>query len=494
MINNFLFYLIEATVCFAIFGLAYRVLFCQLTHFQWNRWYLLGSLALSILVPLLSDWSPFLLLTSPAGKSSNLSLALLTSPWWLSNQATFPHEPTNANLYPPVGLLVLSVYSIGVLYKSWYLLKSLRLIFKLIKQNQIVEKGPYYVVYRQEEIPTFSFLRYIFLQKSQASLTAEELQQVLQHEKVHVRQKHTLDLLFFELATIVFWFNPVLYYYRKSIRLVHEFIADSAITRPTGNSRNYGQLLLKLTSNKVASPLTHSFSDKQIYQRILMLTKTPSSPMHKFKFLFALPVFITSLALCSFLGSDSSSAFATPKQFTESQSNVPTSAPVPIRKITWKGNALYTAAELNKALGLSAGDNYTKEDLNKRLYYNPAGTDVAGLYMDKGYGFFIMEIKETPVNQSVDLEITITEGPKVAIGRIIIKGNKTVASEKVLQQIAIQPGELFNRSKIIKSQQAIAQMGLFNPEKISITPIPDQKASSGQKGGTVNLEYVLEEK
>ncbi|MCX6215807.1 M56 family metallopeptidase [Spirosoma sp.] len=112
------------------------------------------------------------------------------------------------------------------------------------------------------------------------------------HEDVHIRQWHSLDILFFELVTIIAWFNPVVYLYQVSIKRVHEFLADRATARYIGDYHRYAQLLLKRAMS--GSPhLTSSFTDKHLLkQRIFMLSKNSSPRISLLKYSLLIPVLL----------------------------------------------------------------------------------------------------------------------------------------------------------------------------------------------------------
>ena len=479
MLTDFFLYLAQSTITVSIFALVYRLFLCRLTHFQWNRVYLLGSLVLSLVIPMLSLPSVFVFgsdTVSEAAPRLNLVLSRFSTSTFL------PGEQTNQTAFPTqfLGYILLIVYLAGCLHKTGMFYQNLKVIFKLIRTSQKVESGTYYSVYVQSDLPTFSFLNYLLLNSANKSLAEEEKDLIVEHELVHVRQRHTIDLLFFEIMGIVFWFNPLMTYLKFSIRQVHEYIVDQTITRNRSTVKTYGYLLLKLATQHTVVPMLNTFSNKQVLQRIQMLTQTPSSPMKKLFFLIILPFLSLTLVLCSFLQPDKSRLRP---HFEPGKSVMGT----PIGRITWKGNTVHSADELNNVLGVRKGDLYNKEEFEKRLF-KLAGTDVTSLYMDQGYLFFNIDVKENRVGQVVNLELTVFEGTQSTIGKIVIKGTKSVTDDKILALIGIQSGELFNRSKLIKSQQKLAESGYFNPKEIGINPIPNHQKK------TVDLEYLLTEK
>lgn len=159
------------------------------------------------------------------------------------------------------------------------------------------------------------------------------------------------------------------------------------------------------------------------------------------------------------------------------------------RNITFVGNNKYDAATLGRVLKIKGGDLYDRELLEKRLSQDPSGVDLSSLYLDDGYLFFRAEpVEVAVVNDSIDLEVRMTEGPQATINRILIEGNESTSDHVVLREIRTLPGEKFSRSEIIRSQREILNLGFFDQQKMNIVPQPDPAR------GTVDIKYVLAER
>ncbi|MFL5764538.1 MAG: outer membrane protein assembly factor BamA [Bacteroidia bacterium] len=159
------------------------------------------------------------------------------------------------------------------------------------------------------------------------------------------------------------------------------------------------------------------------------------------------------------------------------------------RNITWVGNGKYTTKVLNEVFGIKKGDVYNASELDQKLFMNPSGSDVSSLYMDEGYLFFNVTPVETMVNgDSIDIEMRVFEGKQATINKITIVGNTKTNDRVILREIRTKPGQLFRRSDVIRSQRELAQLGYFDPEKMNVTPTPNQAT------GTVDIEYQVEEK
>lgn len=157
--------------------------------------------------------------------------------------------------------------------------------------------------------------------------------------------------------------------------------------------------------------------------------------------------------------------------------------------ITWKGNAIYSDEILHQVLGIQKGDIYNTALLEQRLRFDPEGRDISALYMDNGFLFFQVEpIEKAIEDNSIDLEIRISEGPAAIIDKVTISGNDLTHEEVIRRELRTQPGQRFSRADIIRSQREIISLGYFNPETLDI------KTEVNPDEGTVDIEYVVEEK
>lgn len=157
--------------------------------------------------------------------------------------------------------------------------------------------------------------------------------------------------------------------------------------------------------------------------------------------------------------------------------------------IVFRGNTTYSDRVLNNIFGIKKGDVYNEELIQTRLNFDRNGRDISTLYMDNGYLFFRADPIEKGVrNDSVDLEIRISEGPIAIIDKVIIKGNDRTHEHVIRRELRTLPGNKFSRSDIIRSQREITALNYFNPENLQInTPVNPQR-------GTVDIEYIVEER
>ena len=158
------------------------------------------------------------------------------------------------------------------------------------------------------------------------------------------------------------------------------------------------------------------------------------------------------------------------------------------RSIKWTGNTKYSAETLNSILGIKPGDVYNKELLDKNLTYSETNLDISSLYMDDGYLFFRADPVEVAIeNDSIDLEIRLTEGKQARISNISLAGNTKTYDHVVLRELYTRPGQLFSRSDVVRSVRELATLGFFNQESIN----PDVQPNPSDN--TVDIKYSVEE-
>jgi hypothetical protein len=186
--------------------------------------------------------------------------------------------------------LVAGFYLIGVLFfLVKFVLSSLSLYKILHKAPSQKQNGFRFIDSKSAKTP-FSFFNYIVFDSSKFS--EEELQNIIAHEKVHCKQKHSIDVLFSELFTIVFWFNPFMWFYKKAIQQNLEFIADNKAIKTTENKVNYQKTLLKITLNPRDLALANPFFQPLIKKRIMMLNKNQSKQRNVWKYTVVLPLLV----------------------------------------------------------------------------------------------------------------------------------------------------------------------------------------------------------
>lgn len=270
-------YLIKSSLCLAAFLLVYYLVFERENMHVFKRFYLLFSLAFSFVVPLISfEIASENTITSASNTMQSVvlpTLELSTNSNYLSN-----------SIYLLYGLITL-IFAVRFI-------RNLMTISKTRRNAEIIiyEKAELALV--EDSILPHTFGSTIFINKlSYDSKTIET--ELFTHELTHVRQKHTLDVLFIEILKTIFWFNPLLILYKKAIQLNHEFLADEKVIQSHQNVSTYQQLLLSKsfeTSNFYLTSNLNSFLKTK--KRFIMMTTTTSNTIQLIKKSIVAPLFL----------------------------------------------------------------------------------------------------------------------------------------------------------------------------------------------------------
>src|SRR5690606_6911255 len=166
-------------------------------------------------------------------------------------------------------------------------------LWKLIKIGSLSRKGTLHKINQAKLITlphssdAFSFAGTIYLGEN---LKPENKSHIIAHELVHINQKHYIDLLYFEALRILFWFNPLIYYYQKQTAAIHEYIADAEVILKTDKKSYYQDLLSQAFQTHAVSFVNTFFNTSLIKNRIVMLHKSKSKKTQLAKFLMLLPL------------------------------------------------------------------------------------------------------------------------------------------------------------------------------------------------------------
>ena len=295
---EWLYYLLKVSGCLLLFLGSYVLFLKKLSFFKANRIYLMGTLFLSFIIPLLKfEWSQHLETTrffggyDPVAQVSSKSLAPI-----LLNQELNSFNIADWIFY--AYLLMMAMVLVRSFFKVSQLIRHTHAEFSRINDLKVIDK--------KTGFANCSFFNYVFIDSS--SLTPEETQILLKHEEVHARQFHTLDKLVLLLFKAVLWFNPLIYWYEKAVEEVHEFEAD-ALTANEFSADLYANLLLKMATKKQVNPVLHSFSQHPLKDRMGMLFASSSKTGRKWSYLIMIPLMICLSWLF---------AFKVPERSTES--------------------------------------------------------------------------------------------------------------------------------------------------------------------------------
>lgn len=272
-------YILKSSACLLVLLLFYKlILECENMH-QLKRFYLLFATVLGFTIPFITITT----YVEPTYTLGTFQPPLLEPVFY--PETTQPTEQ-NTNFWP---ILLWSIYGIGVLlFLVKFMVNLTKLIVKIKTNPKLKSKNIINVLINNLEIP-HTFLSYIFLNKTKFE-NNQIPEEVLLHEQTHATQKHSLDILFIELLQIVFWFNPIIYFLKKDIKLNHEYLADQAVLQQGTQINTYQHLLLAFSSTHGGNELTNAINYSSIKKRLTVMKTQTSSTKKWIKTLVVLPL------------------------------------------------------------------------------------------------------------------------------------------------------------------------------------------------------------
>ena len=274
-------YLLKVSICLLILYIPYLILFRNTTFFSANRFYLLLTLIFSFVIPTL-DISKNTTINSIVADASPATI------FYQYYDDFNSIEPVNAEINYPLMLSLL--YFVGVLVFTVRPCLSVMGILK-IKRNSDVVKIDNVSFVRVDSSEPFSFFNFIFLPKFEINPL------IIQHEKIHIRQFHWVDLVLIEIAGIVLWFNPILFLFKRSLKSQHEYLADEQTIQGDVQGEDYLECMLQeVQRTNFYGPIS-KFNYQFIKNRITMMTKKRTPSPFSGLYLILIPVIcILSLA------------------------------------------------------------------------------------------------------------------------------------------------------------------------------------------------------
>ncbi len=285
--NPFITYLLESSLCLFCFYSIYFLLLKNETWFQMNRAYLLLTIVCSLLLPLFTFWIEIPILT----EENNNKLIIENGLQIINN-----NEATGFNLYTFLKYnsshIFIGIYSLGIFISLSVFIKSIFQIIDIYEKGRIKKDGDITHVITDNNIGIFSFFNYIFLDENKYNnYSNEEKERILNHEKAHIYEKHSLDLMLLEILKIIFWFNPIIYIYKISLQQLHEYIADDIVIKKEGKIFEYAQFLVSQTKEETrVYNFCNNLFHEPIKSRLMMMKKTKSRNKNTLKLLFTIPV------------------------------------------------------------------------------------------------------------------------------------------------------------------------------------------------------------
>ena len=281
-------YILQTVVFQLLFLVVYDLFLKRETFFNYNRIYLLFTALLSLVLPFIQIDSVKSIVTQ---NYRILLPEIILGDINNVRTTTIAIETVNQSVYWSWSLILY----LGMCFAALLLAYKIIQIIRLILTSQRYKKGRLVIVRLAKSNAAFSFFNYVFLGEE---IDEKDHEAIFKHEQIHVLQKHTLDLLFFEILRVLFWFNPLIYLYQNRIANVHEFIADNKASK-NNNKKYYENLLSQIFNVKQISLVNPFFKQSLIKKRIIMLQKSKSKKRNLIKYAFLLPVLVCMLIYTS---------------------------------------------------------------------------------------------------------------------------------------------------------------------------------------------------
>lgn len=292
--NSILIYIIQSSVSLTVFYVFYELLFKREAYFGFNRFYLLFAIFISSLLPLI-DFSVYqlfptfnndTLFVAPVYNMVEYSLGEVTI---FGGGIPIDGSVATSNGWSFLQVIIL-IYFTGVIIKTAHFAWRLYQLSRIFRQSKVSRQSGLRIIFTEPGTPVFSFFNYVFIDKEMYN-KYDEIEKIIEHEKIHIRQKHSVDLIIAEIMTIIQWFNPLAYMLKKTLKENHEFIADSDVLSTFPDATSYRKLLIENSSIIKTNILTHNFSYSLLKRRLFMIKKT-KNPL-----LFSLKLVVVLLAL-----------------------------------------------------------------------------------------------------------------------------------------------------------------------------------------------------
>ncbi|PNQ73391.1 hypothetical protein C1T31_07710 [Hanstruepera neustonica] len=267
-------YLLKSSAIIALFYISYRLFLERETFFESSRWYLLIGLLTaaflpSVVIPIYIEYTP----------------AVSSTPVYFTEVISNPQSQKGSVDWLEIGSMI---YLIGIIFFAGKLTIELLSLHKLIKSNSKVRVGRYSLIEVLEKIAPFSFFNWIVYNPKQ--FKKQELNYIINHEKIHAKEHHTIDNLLVQICCVIFWFNPLIWLYKKELQQNLEFIADQKAQTISDCKESYQKLLLKASVPHQHLAITNNFYNSLIKKRIIMLHKSKSNKLNAWKYALIIPI------------------------------------------------------------------------------------------------------------------------------------------------------------------------------------------------------------
>ncbi|MBR5015188.1 MAG: M56 family metallopeptidase, partial [Bacteroidales bacterium] len=272
--TEFLIYQGKAAIALAVFYMFYRLLLSKETFHRFNRIVLLGTAALSFVLPLCVITLKEVVVVPAMTGSSETIIGEVAETVAMVPEVSAPIWP----------VVLCSLFAIGAFAVLVHVAVSIIGIRRIINNGsrQALDSGETLIITETDTAP-FSWMKYIVISREDYE---SGYSQILTHEKAHIALRHSWDILFVDMITALQWFNPAIWMLKADLRALHEFEADDAVLRSGANIKEYQYLLIRKAVSKSGYSVANSFNHSTLKARITMMLNKKSSRMSAWKALY----------------------------------------------------------------------------------------------------------------------------------------------------------------------------------------------------------------
>jgi hypothetical protein len=351
-------FLLKASAGIILFYLVYWLFLHKETFYNSNRWFLILALICSVVLPLFPI--QYIVLVEPE-ESTTIVKVLSNS---FNNIQHNNYEILEDKGFSWMFGILLAYLTGAVIFLIRLLIQTSILIYLMVKNRVKMVDGIHIVENKKYGLP-FSFFNVVFINPKFHK--QDDLPEILAHEKVHIRENHWFDLLFIELLTVIFWFNPFIWFFERAIKQNHEYLADKGVILQGHSVGRYQAILLNQLMGMQIIGVTNNLNFALNTNRLKMMTKKKTPKIKWVKFVWTLPVL--AMLLFAFAEPNYRAKDTEPQEEVLENETMQTTIkmegkvtdgngdPLPGTSVVVKGMAIGTVVDINGTFELEVPEN-----------------------------------------------------------------------------------------------------------------------------------------
>ena len=286
--TEFLIYVIKSTVYLTVFYAFFILFMKKTTFFRFNRIMFMAASALCFILPAV-DVSPAIF--AGIDMPMNAIEEALTPAYKLGiDEVTVKADSGMIWL-----IIISTIYFVGLFSVLGSNIASYIRLYKLLHEGQAERAGEMKVLTVDTDMQSFSWGKYIVISRADM----ETNQAILTHERMHIKCRHSIDLMLYSLISMIHWFNPLVWVARMELKMLHEYEADELTLKTGINPAQYQLLLVKKTVDSQQFQMANGFYHSKLKNRIIMINKKKTNRWMRLAYVICIPAIIGAMCCCS---------------------------------------------------------------------------------------------------------------------------------------------------------------------------------------------------